>query len=134
MRLISTFLVAAFVGCMILTACVSPVLSEDGVGVTIAPLASLPRVKEGEKIASDAISTLSDGQIALAEQVGTESVAAAAMAAAQKKELEEAILNVKDESAIDWTTILLAALGVGGVGAGGAAYRKKLLLTKPPKS
>jgi hypothetical protein len=136
MRFIAVALLAALIITPVLmTACVRPVFDEDGVGVVIEPLASLTRVKEGERIGREAldkitesIQLLADGQAALALKMQEEAIAmqaeqAKALAEGQQqiRAIEQAILDAKDESTIDWTTVILGALGVGGL-AGGGTY------------
>jgi len=117
---------------LIIPACISPILTDTGIGIEVSPLASLTRLKASEDMFNEAMDKitesvvlLSEGQVALAEELQNEAVVMQAKqaqliadAAQQKRELEAAILAAKDESAIDWTTVILAALGVGTVGAG----------------
>ena len=125
---------------LLVTACVAvePIAGEDGYGISVVPVATLPRVKEGEKIASEAITALTDGQAKLAADLGNAEVEAAARAAEQQKRLDEAVLEAKDQAQIDWTTVILAALGVTGLGTvcTTAASRKRRgvsLLTGKPR-
>ena len=128
----AAYLMVALLVLPALAGCVTPSVGEDGVGVAVAPLASLPRVKAGEAKIAEQVTALTKGQIALAEAAGQAEVAAAAAAAQAQADLEQAKLDIADEAAIDWTTIILGALGVSGVAGGGMAYRKRLLNLPPP--
>jgi len=116
----------------VIAGCVTPIVSETGIGVEVSPVASLTRLKQSEDMFHEAMDKitesvvmLSEGQAELAKELQNEAVALQAKqaeliarAAEQERNLSDAILRAQDEMAIDWTTIALAALGVGGVGAG----------------
>jgi len=105
---------------VLLVACVKPILDEDTgkVGVAVVPLADMERVQEGERIAEEMGAALAAGQIELAQQLENDLVAARTEIAAQKAEMDRAILAAKDEAATNWLDILLAAAGGGVVGGG----------------
>ncbi len=147
MKFLFTFLACTLAAA--LTACVTPVADEGGIGVKIGPVASLERVQAGEASAkeyadkvSDAMAKLANGQATLAEALGlakeaeeARAAAAVVLAAKLQSDVDTAIAKAKDDVAIDWTQIILAGLGMGTVGAGGTAgvlgYRRKLLNTVP---
>jgi len=129
MRPILILLVACL---LVLPSCVQPILSDGGVGLEVSPLASLKRVRQGEASTNKLLDTLTDGQQELATALGKSEVALRAKQAILEKKVSDAAMSAEDSLAIDWTTVILGALGVGGLGAGGMAYRKKLLRTPPP--
>lgn len=120
-----------------LAGCVTPVNGPDGIGVAIAPVASLPRVQEAEANQQEFNEGLAGAVKDLADKVGDEAAKMKADMALKEKEFKDSVVKAKDEAQIDWTTIILAALGCGTVGAGGVggivAYRRKLLNTPAPE-
>ena len=150
MRLSSTtivFVLACFGMAALAAGCMSAGYDENGnLTAGISPWASLDRVQKSELAANerfdaitDSVSSLANGQQALAVKVGDELTAAQAeqikirneLADAKKKQ-QEMVQKVEDQAASAWVEYILYTLGIGGLAGGGMAYRKKLLKTPPP--
>lgn len=93
--------------------CVGASVGPDGVGLSVAPLASLPRVQEGEKALTEAVQETQEAVADLAEKVeGGEEVIADLKASGDKLEQKAGELKAQDFADSEWFYLLLAALGI----------------------
>lgn len=126
------YALVALVLALSLAGCVTAQIDENGVSAVVAPLASLPRVKQAEANQQAWNEGMEGAVTSIAQKVDDEAAKAAVAAAAAQKKIDDSIIELQDEAQVDWLELALIALGVGGAGTGGLAYRKKLLNTKPP--